>query len=102
MPHCTEARKDKMLWAIWRGKIPYQTASNRTILQSVANRRQRRYVVLADAAGRLTAAGDWYYDRTGAPMPRATYKQDQEQPCRCDEPPTQSPRSAAGPDAPDQ
>ena len=93
MPHCTQARKDKMSWAIWRKKIPYQTATNRTIIQSVASRRLRRYVVLANAAGQLTAAGDWYYDRTGEPPPRATYN---------DEPPTQSPRSAARSDDPDQ
>ena len=110
MPHCTGARKEKMKWAIARGKIPYQTASKRTILQSVADRRRRRYVVLADAAGRLTPADDWYYERTGAQMPCTTFSQDQELPCRGDEllvpptdkPPTQSPRSAAGPDAPDQ
>ena len=110
MSHCTGARKEKMKWAIARGKIPYQTASNRTILQSVADRRRRRYVVLADAAGRLTPAGVWYYERTGAQMPCTTFSQDQELPSRGDEllaPPTdntpiQSLRSAARPEATSQ
>ena len=110
MPHCTGTKKEKMKWAIARGKIPYQTASNRTILQSVADRRRRRYVVLADAAGRLTPAGVWYYERTGARMPCTTFRQDQELPSRGDElltPPTdnthiQSLRSADGPEASSQ
>ena len=107
MLHCTGAREEKMKWASARGKIPYQTPSNRTILQSVTDRRRRRYVVLADAAGRLTPAGVWYYERTGAQMPCTTFSQDQELPSRGDEllaPPTdntpiQSLRSAARPEA---
>ena len=110
MPHCTGARKEKMTWAIVRGKIPYQTASNRTILQSVANRRRRRYVVLADAAGRLTPAGVWYYERTGAQRPCTTFSQDQALISRGDElldtadrqHPIQSVRSAGRPEAPGQ
>ena len=104
---CLTAPVPERRWAIARGKIPYQTPSNRTILQSVADRRRRRYVVLADAAGRLTPAGVWYYERTGAQMPCTTFSQDQELPCRGDEllvPPTdntpiQSLRSAARPEA---
>ena len=54
--------------------------SNRTILATGAgpNRRQNKYVVLADGAGKLTPAGAWYYETTGAQRPRAAFSQDQE------------------------
>ena len=55
-------------------------ASNRTILATGAgpNRRQNKYVVLADGAGKLTPAGTFYYQTTGAERPRAAFSQDQE------------------------
>ena len=35
-------------------------------------------MVLADGAGKLTPAGAWYYETTGAQRPRAAFSQDQE------------------------
>ena len=80
MPRLTDARKEEMAAAIRAGRAPHRGAGNRTILSLAAgvNRRQNRYVVLADAAGRLTPAGVWYYATTGAPRPRAAFSQDQE------------------------
>ena len=69
-----------MTAAIRAGRAPYRGAGNRTLLSIAAgaNRRQNRYVVLADAAGRPTPAGEWYYATTGAQRPRAAFSQDQE------------------------
>ena len=62
MPRLTEARKQEMTTAIRAGRTPHRGASNRTILATSAgpNRRQNKYVVLADGAGKLTTAGAWY------------------------------------------
>ena len=80
MPRLTDARKEEMTAAIRAGRAPYRGAGNHTLLSVAAgaNRRQNRYVVLADAAGRLTPAGEWYYATTGAQRPRAAFSQDQE------------------------
>ena len=84
MPRLADARKEEMAAAIRAGRAPYRGAGNRTLLSVAAgaNRRQNRYVVLADAAGRLTPAGEWYYAMTGAQRPRAAFSQDQELICR--------------------
>ena len=60
--------------SIGAGRVPRRGAGNRTILPSGG----RKYVVLADAAGRLSPAGEWYYATTGAQRPRAAFSQDQE------------------------
>ena len=80
MPRLTEARQEEMTAAIRAGRKPARGASNRTILATGAgpNRRQNKYVVLADGAGKLTPAGAWYYETTGAQRPRAAFGQDQE------------------------
>ena len=69
-----------MTTAIRAGRTPHRGASNRTILATGAgpNRRQNKYVVLADGSGQLTPAGAWYYETTGAQRPRAAFSQDQE------------------------
>ena len=77
MPRLTDARKEEMTAAIRAGRLPHRGAGNRTILSIAAGaKRQNRYVVLADAAGRLTPAGEWYYATTGAQRPRAAFSQD--------------------------
>ena len=80
MPRLADARKEEMAAAIRAGRAPYRGAGNRTLLSGAAgaNWRQNRYVVLADAAGRLTPAGEWYCATTGAQRPRAAFSQDQE------------------------
>ena len=66
--------------AIWADRKPTRGASNRTILATGAGayRRQNKYVVLADGAGRLTEAGRFYYETTGEERPRAAFDQNQE------------------------
>ncbi len=63
MPPLTEARKQEIRTAISANRKPNRGASNRTILVTGngPNRRQNKYVVLADGAGKLTAAGTFYY-----------------------------------------
>ena len=80
MPPLTEARKQEIRTAIQANRKPTRGASNRTILATGAGatRRHNRYVVLADGAGKLTPAGIFYYQTTGAERPRAAFSQDQE------------------------
>ena len=80
MPPLTEARRQEIRTAIQANRKPTRGASNRTILVTGAgpNRRQNKYVVLADGAGKLTPAGIFYYQTTGAERPRAAFSQDQE------------------------
>ena len=80
MPPLTEARKQEIRTAIQANRKPTRGASNRTILATGAGatRRHNRYVVLADGAGKLTPAGTFYYQTTGAEKPRAAFSQDQE------------------------
>ena len=77
MPRLTDA---EIRTAIQADRKPTRGASNRTILVTGAgpNRRQNKYVVLADGAGKLTPAGTFYYQTTGAERPRAAFSQDQE------------------------
>ena len=80
MPSLTEARKQEIRTAIGANRKPNRGASNRTILVTGTgpNRRQNKYIVLADGAGNLTAAGTFYYQTTGAQRPRAAFDQNQE------------------------
>ena len=82
MPRLSEARKQDIRTAIRAERRPTRAASNRTILATGAgqnrNRKQNKYVALADASGRLTEAGRFYYESTGAERPRAAFDQDQE------------------------
>ena len=80
MPPLTEARKQEIRTDIQAARKPTRGSSNRTILATGAGatRRHNRYVVLADGAGKLTPAGTFYYQTTGAERPRAAFSQDQE------------------------
>ena len=80
MPRLTDARKDEIRAAIQAARKPTRGASNRTILATGAGptRRQNKYLVLADGDGKLTQAGIFYYQTTGAERPRAAFSQDQE------------------------
>ena len=80
MPGLTEVRKQEIRTAIRAERRPTKAASNRTILATGAgqNRRQNKYVVLADASGRLTEAGKFYYEATRVGRPRAAFDQDQQ------------------------
>ncbi len=80
MPRLTWARRQEIRTAIRADRKPTRGASNRTILATGAglNRRQTKCVVLADASGKLTQAGEFHYETTGAERPRADFDQDQE------------------------
>ena len=80
MPRLTDARRQEIRTAIRAGRQPARGASNRTILATGAgrNRRRNKYEVLADGAGKLTEAGRFYYETTGAERPRAAFDVDQE------------------------
>ena len=60
MPRLTEARKEEIRTAIQVDRKPTRGASNLTILVTGPNRRQNKYLVLADGAGKLTPAGIFY------------------------------------------
>ena len=80
MPPLTDAKRQAIRTAIRAERQPARGASNRTILATGAgrNRRRNKYVVLADGAGKLTEAGRFYYETTGAERPRAASDVDQE------------------------
>ena len=80
MAPLTEKRKQEIRTAITANRRPARGGSNRTILATGAgrNRSQNKYVVLADGAGKLTPAGTFYYETTGAERPRAAFDQNQE------------------------
>ena len=80
MPRLTKARRQEIRTAIRANRKPTRGASNRAILATGAgpNRRQNKYVVLSDGAGKLTEAGHFYYETTGAERPRAAFNQDQQ------------------------
>ena len=80
MAPLTEKRKQEIRTAITANRRPGRGRSNRTILATGAgkNRRQNKYVVLADGAGNLTPAGSFYYEATGSERPRAADDPNQE------------------------
>ena len=80
MAPLTEKRKQEIRTAITANRRPARGGSNRTILATGAgpNRKRNKYVVLADGAGKLTPAGTFYYETTGAERPRAAFDQYQE------------------------
>ena len=77
MPLTDEQRRQIGI-AITAERQPRRGVSNRTTLATGAGARGRnRYLVLADAGGRLTDAGRYYYRQTGQPAPRAAYDRNQ-------------------------
>ena len=77
MPLSNEQRRQIDI-AITAERQPTRGVSNRTTLATGAGGLGRnRYLVLADAGGRLTEAGRYYYRRTGQPAPRAAYDRNQ-------------------------
>ena len=80
MPRLTDARKQEIRTAIRAERQPTRGGSNRTILATGAgpNRQRNKYVVVADGSGKLTEAGRFYYEATGAERPRAAYDVNQE------------------------
>ena len=63
--------------AIAAGRRPRRVASPRTVLATGHGEAGRKsYVVLADANGRLTAAGRHYYEATGQARPNPNFDRD--------------------------
>ena len=73
----SDVQKQQIDTAIAAGRQPRRGASNRTTMATGGGPSGRGYFVLADAGGRLSEAGRYYYRQTGQPTPRASYDRNQ-------------------------
>ena len=79
MPPLTAERRRQIQTAINAGRRPGRGESNRTVLATGAGARgHNKYVVLADAAGNLTPAGEFYYEQTQESRPEAQFDRNQQ------------------------
>ena len=76
MPLSDEQRQ-QIDTAIAAGRQPKRGVSNRTTLATGGGPSGRNYLVLADAGGRLSDSGRYYYRQTGQAPPRAAYDRNQ-------------------------